>query len=502
MGAISELIKGEVKLPSMPAVAIRILEAVKKNDSSYDELARIISSDPALTARTLNIANSSFYRLPQKVSTIEKAIAILGINTLKNIALSFIISKELRGNGNGAFDFNLFWKRAVTAAIAADLTSILINDKRDDGFVSGLLQDIGVIIMYLSRSEDYLTVIDEKKTSDLSIETIEKLIFGFDHQELGSEVLKTWGFPESIYGPIRYHHKQKKLPAEYETRVHTIFISDRISAVYHGSNSTEKITAIKEFLGNNYRVKERDIEDLIDSVAKKSIEIFSMFEIDPQEMKPYSQILQEANEELGKLNLSYEQLIIQLREEKSRTASLANDLKNKNKKLREMVLRDGLTGLYNHKYFQDAMDQELTRSIRHRRPFSLIFFDLDHFKKINDSYGHRTGDIVLQKISALVQKMLRENDIFARYGGEEFAVILPETALKGGAVLAERIRRAVEQLEISVDNVKLKAAISLGLTSFMPGGKVSRKAEILDAADKALYNSKNSGRNRLSIANI
>ena len=502
MSAIQKIVKGNAKLPSMPAVAIRILEAVKKDDSSFDELAKIISSDPALTVRMLKIANSSFYTLPQKVVTIEKAIAILGVNTLKNIALSFVISKELRGLGDDAFDFNLFWKRAVTAAIAADLIAKLINHKSDDVFVSGLLQDIGVVMMYLTRAEDYISVIDEKKTSDSSLESIEKGIYGFDHQELGSEVLKTWGFPENIYEPIRYHHKEGKLPVEYEKSVHTLFLSDRISAVYHGSNSIKKISVIKEILGAKYEIDEGDIENLIDHVAKESIEIFSMFEIDSEKMKPYSQILQEANEELGKLNLSNEQLIVQLKEEKELSANLARDLREKNNKLREMALKDGLTGLYNHKYFQNALDEEFTRAVRYRRWFSLVMFDLDHFKKVNDSYGHRAGDVVLQKISALVQKMVRENDIVARYGGEEFTIILPETDLKGGAVIAERIRKAVEELEISADNVKIKATISVGLATFVTGGKVTRKVEILDAADAALYNAKNSGRNKLSIAKL
>ena len=193
---------------------------------------------------------------------------------------------------------------------------------------------------------------------------------------------------------------------------------------------------------------EGDIENLVDTVAKESIEILSMFEIDPQEIKPYSQLLQEANEELGKLNVSYEHLIVQLKEEQARTANLARDLKEKNDKLREMALKDGLTGLYNHKYFQDFLDGEFARAVRYRRQFSLVMFDLDHFKKINDSYGHRAGDIVLKQISALVQELVRENDIVARYGGEEFAIVLPETDLKGGAILAERIRKAVEELEI------------------------------------------------------
>src|SRR5438093_12621019 len=124
---------------------------------------------------------------------------------------------------------------------------------------------------------------------------------------------------------------------------------------------------IKDVLTQNFSLDQPDVESLVDSVASKSIEILSLFEVDPGKMKPFSQILQEANDELSSLNLSYEMLVMELKQAKEKAEKLASDLKEANDRLREMVFRDSLTGLYNHRYFQELMDQELSRSQRYKR---------------------------------------------------------------------------------------------------------------------------------------
>ena len=500
MGAINELVKGDIRLPSPPAIAIRILKAVKRDDASYDELTQLILSDPSLTAKTLKVANSSFYGLSQRVDSLKKALSILGLNAMKNIALSFVIASELRGHSEGSFDFDFFWRRSVTAAVAADLVASSIENKNDDAFVIGLLQDIGIAIMYFCRKDDYLKVLDEKRLSESPVEVVEKEFFGFDHQEVGFEVLKEWGLPENIYMPIRYHHKNTDCPGKYELSRDIVDISDKISSIYHGSHSSDKITAINNVLGGKYKKSQGDFQNLIDLAATKSIEILSLFEIDSADMKPYSQILQEANEELEKLNLSFQHLLIKHKEATHRAEALASSLKIANENLRSLALRDGLTGLYNHRHFQEQLDTELERALRYKRPFSVLMLDLDHFKKINDSHGHRIGDIVLKKIGALIEKQARKNDIVARYGGEEFAIISPETDLKGAAVLAERIRTSLEKMEIHADSVTVKATISIGVATYLPGKRAASKSDLLDAADSALYESKRNGRNKLSMA--
>jgi diguanylate cyclase (GGDEF)-like protein len=490
MSTIEEMLRDNVRLPSPPAIAIRLLEVVKKDEFDLAELAKIIQADPALTARVLRLANSSLYFLPNKVSSIERALNVLGADALKNIALSFVIFGGLKGQRGGRF------------AVAAGQIASTVNDKHDDVFIKALLQDIGIITLYLCRANDYVKVFDEKNISDLPVQVVEKQVFGFDHQELGSEVLKSWGLPENIYLPVRYHHTLEKVPDRWRTEATILFLSDRISSIYHGTLSGEKFRETKSLLRQSFAITEVDAEPLIDAVAHKSVEILSEFEIDAFSMRPFSQIMQEANDQLSSLNSSYEMLIIELKQANERAERLAGELKDANEALRKLAFRDSLTGLYNHRAFQDLLDQELTRSQRYKRRLALIMVDIDHFKKINDAYGHPRGDLVLQSVGSVLRSMARSSDSVARHGGEEFAIVLPETDLSGAIAMAERCRKAIEQTSIQTDNQIIRITASFGVTSYAPEMGSCGKAAIIDAADKALYNSKNSGRNKVNFVRI
>lgn len=159
---------------------------------------------------------------------------------------------------------------------------------------------------------------------------------------------------------------------------------------------------------------------------------------------------------------------------------------------------DGLTELYNHRHFQ----QEVTRSIasftRYQTPFSLIMVDIDHFKEVNDTYLHQTGDMILREISRLIRQSLRDSvDIASRYGGEEFAIILPQTGRDGAKVVADRLRAAVEGYRFRVGSESIGVTISIGVAEFRTG---MNKSELVDRADSALYKAKKEGRNRVVLA--
>ena len=162
-----------------------------------------------------------------------------------------------------------------------------------------------------------------------------------------------------------------------------------------------------------------------------------------------------------------------------------------------LAITDGLTQLINHKHFQKALEKEIERSKRYKRPVSLLILDIDHFKSVNDNYGHPTGDLVLREIAQSIRDMLRANDIAARYGGEEFAVIIPENDEKGALMTAERIRKIVEQKEIRSGNEQVRVTISVGCASY-PNLATTQK-DLINHADKALYYSKKTGRNRVSV---
>lgn len=489
-------------LPSLPAIAIKIIQEIRKDKSSVNELADIISFDPALTAKVLKVANSSFYGLSYKVDSIDKAVNILGLEVLKNIALSFIIVRGFKRNSVDEFNQELFWKRSITAAVCADLMASRLKKRRDDTFVTALLMDIGVLVMYLSRPDDYLKVIDEKMISKASTTDVEKSVFGLDHQEVGSEILKAWGIPENIYTPIAYHHKIHEAAPEFGDTSEVLMLSDMASSVYYGKKSAEKLRMLNQLLQNKLNISESDVNQLIDSIAEKTVEILSTFDIDANNVKPISEIVQDAHEDFGNLNLSYEQLVVELKQERTKTEGLARELKNANEKLRTLTFQDSLTGIYNHRYFQEILDKELERAERYSRSLSLIMLDIDNFKKINDTYGHQQGDVVLCAVAELFKQIIRRPDTAARYGGEEFAVILPEADIRGAVILAERIRQMVERMEIKSDNQVVKITVSAGITMYEPIKNITNKMKLIETANKALYYSKMTGRNKLSVVPI
>lgn len=502
MKTIEAILDDKIKLPTFPAIALRIIEAVKTDDASMSELTKIVSSDPALVARVLKISNSSFYALPQKVDSIQKALTILGTEILKNIALSFVIVNWMKSGHGESFNYETFWKRAVTSAVAADLISAAIGQHSDDIFITALLQDIGIIILYLSMPEEYLKVLDEKRVTALPVVEVEKKIFGYDHQEMGARILDKWGLPEAIYAPIAFHHNIKNSPESYSAKTQVLWLSDRMSSIYHGARCAEQLKDIHRTLQRAHGFTEENVNKIIDAVADKTVEILSYFEIDAGNMKPYSQLLIDANEVLGKMNISYEQLILELKRSNERMEVLAIELQSANEKLRELATKDGLTGLYNHRHFQEALEKEINRSLRNETPLSLVLLDIDDFKRINDQYGHPVGDIVLKGIADALQKTVRDSDLLARYGGEEFGVILPETDLKGGAMLAERLRRAVEADETTSEAYSIQTTISIGVTTYAPSTGNRGMAEFIIAADKGLYHSKETGKNKISLVNM
>jgi diguanylate cyclase (GGDEF)-like protein len=159
---------------------------------------------------------------------------------------------------------------------------------------------------------------------------------------------------------------------------------------------------------------------------------------------------------------------------------------------------DPMTEAYNKRAFLTEIEREAAFTKRHNQLLTLVMFDLDHFKRVNDTYGHQGGDLVLRAIARRVTEMIRKEDIFARYGGEEFALLLRATDIEGAFIIAERLRRAVEDLEVTHNGRRIPCTISLGIAKLE--GEIMRATDLIGAADERLYQAKRKGRNRTEAA--
>ncbi|MFO0724948.1 MAG: GGDEF domain-containing protein [Myxococcota bacterium] len=159
-----------------------------------------------------------------------------------------------------------------------------------------------------------------------------------------------------------------------------------------------------------------------------------------------------------------------------------------------MTIVDGLTQIHNKRYFLEFLDREMARCSRYDRPLSLVMFDVDHFKKLNDTSGHLAGDFVLKRLAELIMKHVRREELFARYGGEEFAIIMPETTGKKAGIFCEKIRRMIETTPFPYEGKEMTVTISIGLATM---GRHRETLAFIKAADEMLYRAKANGRNRV-----
>ena len=492
---IQQLIKKELNLLLPPEMVVKILSAVQNDDAAFSKLGEIISADPILTAKILKVANSSLYTKNCAITNIYRAMSVLGTNSVKNIALSFVIVAALGNKEQNSFDFDHFWRRSITAAVSAELLSKMLQYQDNNLFVTALLQNIGVLVISLTKGEEYDILLKDARLSNVDLLDLEKDKYGFDHQQVGYALLISWDLPDPISEPIFFHHQAINALETCYKSAETLYFADQLSALYNESEIAEKARLFQQRLVERFGVDETQTLKLLDDTAVDSCEIIKAFGLNPGDIRPYSLLLQAASADLGKLNLSKEQIILEMKEAKE----VAQKLRETNSCLKKLVYRDGLTGLYNYRYFQESLDKELSRATKYNSSVSLVLFDIDSFKKVNDTYGHPVGDLVLMNISRAIRNIVRPIDIVARYGGEEFAIILPETKITGVSVFAARLRHCIEEVTTLVNRQLIHVTVSVGATIFGTEQPGMTKDLLIEVADRALYQSKMNGRNQVTI---
>ncbi len=229
-------------------------------------------------------------------------------------------------------------------------------------------------------------------------------------------------------------------------------------------------------------------QDFVQAVAPLSIEMIVPLRTDKGVVGLLALAACDGGRQYGMLEIEYITRI-------ARFAAIALE----NASLFRQATTDRMTGLFSHHFFEKTLEEEMERARRYKSTFSLVMFDIDHFKRFNDTWGHLQGDRIIREIARVLTQSVRQVDFPARYGGEEFAVILPSVDIKGALVVAERLRRRVEEHAFPGDSQALHVTISVGVAEYDPE-HVYAASEIVREADKALYSSKERGRNRVTVS--
>ncbi len=488
-------------LPTLSTVASKLIEITAREETTAFDIARLIAQDVSLSTKILKVVNSSFYNFPNEVSTIQQAVAILGTRAVRSLVLSFSFLHMERPRYGGGFSYERFWEESLAAAVASKLIMSKVSDMDpEEAFTVSLLQNLGKLILACAFKEQYDELLQRAEGSDKSLLALEESELGATHAYIGGEAAKIWHFPDSLTIPIMYHHdpeqyKGADLNLKMVTQV--VHLAALIANMMYSGHPITYHAPFRERAQRMFKLDAKAIDDILVQVHVEVAKAADYFGLKISGTQSIPELLQQANIELSLLNMSYDQMNRELVQAKMQLEKLTADLEEKNRYLEGIANLDGLTEIYNHRYFQEFLDKEISRAVRLQHGLSLVLADVDNFKKFNDYYGHQAGDFVLKEVARLCQELTREYDLVARYGGEEFVFVLPETNQEDALTAADKIRKAIEQHAFEYGSESYRVTISFGVAYFSVEEKGLKKNELIERADKALYTAKRKGRNRV-----
>jgi diguanylate cyclase (GGDEF)-like protein len=474
---VIDRIKGCNLLPSLPTVALRLMDLVR-NDAPVSEIAKVISADPAMSSRLLRTVNSSFYRRSHTISTVAHAITVLGVVSVKTIVLGFSLVANLKKHQSSGFDHLKYWRRSIYAATAARTLAQRLNLlQRDECFLAALLADIGILALDKSLADEYCQL-QRPLISHAQLPAAEKAKLGITHAEASGVLAREWKLPALLGIPMACHHDPASAPDAFLKKLSLIVsIAGRCADVFVDDDAASAINDLRNQCQNEFSFSSADCDQLLSTICTQAREQAPLFEISVDDEIDLSAILAEANQTLVDLMLRSEQQ--------------AKLLEAQNQQLIAQVSTDPLTGLANRARF----DQYLAQQFRKNIPLSLILLDLDGFKAINDSYGHQAGDAALISTGGLLSLALREGDLAARIGGDEFALILPRADTAVAAQIAGGICQAISGLTVPTPEMALRITVSAGVATRDVQRAFKDPGALMRAADASLYEAKAGGRN-------
>jgi diguanylate cyclase (GGDEF)-like protein len=469
--------------------ATQIVQAALREDVSVAELGKLAAADPIFALRVLAFVNSPLMGFRRRVDDVVQAAGLLGLRGLRNIALSLVVA-GFAGRSPGA---TLLLANCVRRAIAArNIGRALRDTDADLLFTTGLFLDVGLLIAPGDQSE----LAEQIGASPATWRVTRERAAGMTpHPQRGAELAREYGLSEKITEPLLHHHDADP---PNERAMAAAWLAERCAGVFEGGDLEYHRTRALQG-GQRLGLDANVIEGLLASLPQEVAAFGTMLDQDMGEQLDLEGLRARAREELVLLNAQYESLVRALEDTISNQERLEQELRRANERLERLASTDELTSVLNRRALEEALRRDLARADRDAKPLSVVLLDVDHFKAVNDTWGHQTGDAVLAMVGKTLKGSLRVSDVIGRYGGEEFLCILPATDSAGAAVVAERLRSALCEQAVPTPAGTVHVTASFGVATVAGRGCRDALAGMVSRADACLYRAKQGGRNRVVV---
>ncbi|MCC6535495.1 MAG: diguanylate cyclase [Burkholderiales bacterium] len=628
-----EELKASGLLPSPKGVALAVMQLAQDENATNSAMARTIKADPALTGRIVKAANTSQFGGRRPVASVPDALVVLGLNTVRQLALGFSLVSDYRSGKCAAFDYERFWSHSLVRALAMQTIATRVRAAAaEEMFLLGLLSRVGRLALVTVYPDEYgqlLRQAEGVRPSELLC--LEQQHFATDSAELTVALLADWGLPKVLTEPALHHEDPARGNFAEGSRgyilAHALKLSGALAEVCLAPEAARPARMPEVFAQASCVGLDTDtLTGLADQVVRDWQEWGRLLEVQTRPVQSFAQIAQLAQqadattaqsadssgaqedklrvlvidddrsivllldklltqagyrvfmahdgkegllralecrphlvvsdwlmpemdglqfcralrnakfgrgvylvlltglEDEARLLEAFEagvddyvlkpvnprmllarlragERVVNLQSEvetdREEIRRFAAELATSNRRLQEAALLDSLTGIPNRRYAMDRIQQEWSAAERSARPLACMLIDVDHFKPINDTYGHDVGDMVLQRVAEVLKHTARAQDVICRIGGEEFLVVCPDTDAAAAAPCAERLRHAVGGLRIQIGNVCLHVTISVGVAAM--DGSMRGPDSMIKASDQAVYAAKQAGRNRTCV---
>jgi len=480
MGSPEELVQRVLAcrtLPMIPGTPVQILQLAQNPDVSVPAIVKVMGTDPVLAARVLKVANRS---VPHDVPSLAKAIAILGMRRVSTLALGVSLSAMFHREQSAGAALEDIWRRSLYSGLAARVLSTETRAGLDDeAFLGGLFQDIGMLGMLAAVGDEYEALLHTRKDHERLVD-VEQFAVGTDHAQVGAAMAEHWRLPRQLIDSIAYHHSPAAGAEDIRPVSHLVWASRVVANVLLAEATDSAACGARDVLRDHFGFDDARIQGLLEQLAGEAEQFADLFDVQTLSECEMARVLAQAQEALLQAALDAD--------------AEAQHLREVNHELVETAGRDRLTGLQNRTRLEEVMGELFDRAAGNGQQIAALFVDADHFKSINDVYGHAVGDDVLRRLGRIILDTC--GDSAFRFGGEEIVCLLVGDDAAGALDTAERIRQAAADEEINGGDHVVRITVSIGVATRNDGNRTTVE-ELIAAADQALYAAKREGRNRV-----